>query len=144
MYSKDEVLTALNTLSRIMREVRALDNETKRLISVNAGCSATDVDECEGVVDAIHEYITDEMCDLDNIPALDIDANFDIIDDALEHVDRLSERHQISILDTVMRNVDCFDSNIEGLNELLKECNKPWLVIHRDEATRIKDLFDTL
>lgn len=152
MYSKNDILIALTQMSRIMREVRALDNETKRLISVNAGCSQSDVDECEGNLDQVIEHITDNMCDLDSIPALDIDANFDIIDNALEHVDRASERHQSILLKTVISNSDVYDDNIEGLNELLQECDKPWLVIHTNEVDTLrnalpdglKNLFDSV
>lgn len=140
MYSKSEVLNALTTMSRIMREVKALDNETKRLISVNAGCSQTEVDECENTIDQITEHVRNEMIDFDSIESLDIDAHFTPIDNALENMSTLDDRHQSILVKTMLTNCDAFEADINELNELLHEAEKNWYVIHTNEAIALRDI----
>lgn len=142
---KDDVTALLERLERVCREVKGLPSFAKHSMAVNAGCLESDLDELEDLVTQACEVVG-EMHDADETGNLDItnSDHSDAITDALESLGECSERTQIKIIKTAIEMSDCFDANLEGLNSMLADCDKPWVVIDRSQATELKNIVDSL
>ena len=130
IYDKDSVVTLLERLERVLREVKGLPEDVKGKIALNAGCLVTDLDELEGLVEQAREHVEsmkdpDEYFDLD----LDNDEHYKAVLDAMVSLHSVNERDQINIIKEVLVSSDCFDTNIEGLNSMFRNIDKPWFVI---------------
>lgn len=131
-----KVISALETLERILREVRQLDPSIKDSIAVRAGVLSSDVLEAESKLTQCIEYIHENMVDVDEAPKLDIrgnDDHFTAVEDELSFISTMAEVYQIRLIKQALGTSDCFDNNIEGFNSMLKAMGKPWTVRHNED-----------
>ena len=145
IYDKDSVVTLLDRLERVCREVKGLPEDVKQGMAVQAGCLVTDLDELEGLVEQCREHV-ETMRDSDDSVDLDIKdaAHRSSIRDALYYIDTLSDDDQVEIFDVVIKEITAFDSDIERLNECLVDAKKPWRVIDSTQYETLKELVDSL
>lgn len=132
---KYDVISALETLERVLREVRLLDPSIIDSLAVRAGVLSSDVVEAESNLTQCIEYIHESMVDVDEAPKLDIKDNYDhfqAVEDELSFTGTLSEAKQIRLIKQALGTSDCFDNNLEGLNSMLKAMDKSWTVIHNE------------
>ena len=139
---KNSVMTLLERLEKVCREVKGLDETVKQGIAVQAGCLVTDLDELEGLVEQAKEHV-ETMRDADDSVDLDIkDAGHrSSIRYALYFIDTLNDDDQVEIFDVVIKEITAFDSDVERLNECLVDAKKPWRVI---DSTQYENLVDSL
>ena len=133
---RHKVTSALETLERILREVRLLDPSLIDSIAVKAGVLSSDVLEAESKLTECIEHIHDSMVDVDEAPKLDIKDNYDhfkAVEHELSFISTLDEPYQIRLIKQALGTSDCFDYNIEGLNSMLKAMGKPWTVRHNKD-----------
>ena len=74
---KYDVISALETLERVLREVRLLDPNLIDSLAVRAGVLSSDVLEAESKLTECVEYIHSSMVAVDDAPKLDIKDNYD-------------------------------------------------------------------
>ena len=143
--SKNSVVTLLERLERVCREVKGLPEDVKQGIAVQAGCLVTDLDELEGLVEQAKEHV-ETMRDSDDSVELDIkDAGHrSSIRYALYFIDTLDDDDQVEIFDVVVKEITAFDSDIERLNECLVDAKKPWRVIDSTQYETLKELVDSI
>ncbi len=67
-----KVISTLETLERVLREVRLLDPSLIDSLAVKAGVMSSDVVEAESKLTECIEYIHSSMVDVDGAPELDI------------------------------------------------------------------------
>ena len=133
---KDEVISTLEALERVLREVRQLDPSLIDQVAVKAGVLSSDVVEAESNLTQCVEYIIESMVDVDEAPKLDIKGNYDhfkAVEHELSFTGTLSEAKQIRLIKQALGTSDCFDNNLEGLNSMLKAMGKPWAVRHNED-----------
>lgn len=133
---KYKAISALETLERVLREVRLLDPGLIDSIAVRAGVLSSDVVEAESKLTECIEYIIESMVDVDEAPKLDIKDNYDhftAVEDELSFISTLDEAYQIRLIKQALGTSDCFDNNIQGLNSMLKAMGKPWTVRHNED-----------
>ena len=133
---RHKVTSALETLERILREVRLLDPSLIDSLAVKAGVMSSDVLEAESKLTECIEYIHSSMVDVDDAPKLDIKGNYDhftAVEHELSFTGTLDEPYQIRLIKQALGTSDCFDYNIEGLNSMLKAMGKPWTVRHNED-----------
>ncbi len=131
-----KVTSTLETLERILREVRLLDPGLIDSLAVKAGVMSSDVVEAESKLTECIEYIIESMVDVDGAPELDIKDNYDhftAVEDELSFISTLGEAYQIRLIKQALGTSDCFDNNLEGLNSMLKAMDKPWTVRHNND-----------
>lgn len=131
-----KVISALEGLERILREVRQLDPSLIDSIAVKAGVLSSDVVEAESNLTQCIEYIHSGMVDVDETPKLDIEGNYDhftAVEHELSFISTLDEPYQIRLIKQALGTSDCFDTNLEGLNSMLKAMGKPWTVRHNED-----------
>ena len=131
-----EVISTLETLERVLREVRQLDPSLIDSLAVKAGVMSSDVVEAESKLTECIEYIHSSMVDVDEAPKLDIKGNYDhftAVEDELSFISTLDEAYQIRLIKQALGASDCFDNNLEGLNSMLKAMDKPWTVRHNED-----------
>ena len=97
--AKYDVISALETLERVLREVRLLDPSLIDSLAVKAGVMSSDVVEAESNLTQCIEHIIESMVDVDGAPTLDIKDNRD-------HFEALGTS-------------DCFDTNLGHKNRIL-------------------------
>ena len=134
--AKYKVISALETLERVLREVRLLDPSLIDSLAVKAGVMSSDVVEAESNLTQCIEYIYNSMVDVDGAPTLDIKDNrdhFQAVEDELSFINTLDEAYQIRLIKQALGTSDCFDDNLEGLNSMLKAMGKPWTVRHNED-----------
>ena len=141
IHDKDNVVTLLERLERVTREVKGLPEDVKGKIAVNAGCLVTDLDELEGLVEQAREHVEemkdpDEYFDLD----LDNDDHYKAVLDAMAGLGSVNERDQINIIKEALESSDCFDTNIEGLNSMFRNIDKPWFVISTESREKMLEV----
>ena len=130
-----KVISTLEGLERILREVRLLDPSLIDSIAVKAGVLSSDVLEAESNLTQCVEYIHESMVDVDEAPKLDIKGNYDhfqAVEDELSFTGTLDEAKQIRLIKQALGMSDCFDYNLEGFNSMLKAVGKPWTVRHNE------------
>ena len=142
---KNSVVTLLERLERVCREVRGLPDEIKGRMAINAGCLVNDLDDLEGLLEQAREHVEsmkdpDEYFDLD----LDNDDHYKAILDAMVSLHSINDRDQINIIKEALEASDCFDDNIEGLNSMFKAIDKPWFVISAKERDTALEACKTL
>lgn len=119
----------------------------------------TTMTKLEQLIEICKERLTDsdlnnlhmlrsELDDLKNpektLSILDYD-DFDLIFNALnKDLAEINEVDQINLLKQFLKNETCTHHNIEGLNSMLHDIDKPWIVIHQDEAVKIKNALKDL
>ncbi len=133
---KYDVISALETLERVLREVRLLDPNLIDSLAVRAGVMSSAVVEAESKLTECIEYIIESMVDVDEAPKLDIKGNYDhftAVEDELSFTGTLDEAYQIRLIKQALGTSDCFDDNLEGLNSMLKAMGKPWTVRHNED-----------
>lgn len=131
-----KVISTLETLERVLREVRLLDPSLIDSLAVKAGVMSSDVVEAESNLTQCIEYIHESMVDVDDAPKLDIKGNYDhftVVEHELSFISTLDEVKQIRLIKQALGTSDCFDYNIEGLNSMLKAMGKPWTVRHNKD-----------
>ena len=131
-----KVISTLEGLERILREVRLLDLNLIDQIAVRAGVLSSDVVEAESKLTECVEYIHESMVDVDEAPKLDIKGNYDhflAVEDELSFISTLDEAYQITLIKQALGTSDCFDDNLEGFNSMLKAMGKPWTVRHNED-----------
>lgn len=145
IYDKDNVLTLLERLERVCREVKGLPDDVRQGIAVNAGCLVTDLDELEELVEQGREHV-ESMKDVDDAPNLDISEglHFGAIKSALYYMDSLDEDCQVEIFDIVLKESTCFDTDIERFNQSIKDAGKDWFVISAKERDTALEACKTL
>ena len=134
--AKYEVISNLEALERVLREVRLLDPSLIDSLAVKAGVMSSDVLEAESKLTECIEYIHDTMVDVNDAPKLDIKDNYDhfrAVEHELSFISTLDEPYQIRLIKQALGTSDCFDDNLEGLNSMLKAMNKPWTVRHNED-----------
>ncbi len=133
---KYDVISTLETLECILREVRLLDPNIIDSLAVRAGVLSSDVLEAESKLTECVEYIHSSMVAVDDAPKLDIKDNYDhflAVEDELSFISTLDEPYQIRLIKQALGTSDCFDNNLEGLNSMLKAMGKPWTVRHNED-----------
>ena len=133
---KYEVISTLETLERVLREVRLLDPSLIDSLAVRAGVLSSDVLEAESKLTECVEYIHSSMVDVDDAPTLDIKGIYDhftAVEHELSFISTLDEAKQIRLIKQALGMSDCFDDNLEGLNSMLKAMGKPWTVRHNED-----------
>lgn len=133
---RHKIINALETLERVLREVRLLDPSLIDQIAVKAGVLSSDVLEAESKLTQCIEYIIESMVAVDDAPKLDIKGNddhFTAVEDELSFISTLDEPYQIRLIKQALGTSDCFDNNLEGLNSMLKAMGKPWTVRHNED-----------
>lgn len=133
---KYDVISALETLERVLREVRLLDPNIIDQIAVKAGVLSSDVVEAESNLTQCIEYIIESMVDVNDAPKLDIKGNythFEAVEHELSFISTLDEPYQIRLIKQALGTSDCFDDNLEGFNSMLKAMDKPWTVRHNED-----------
>ena len=131
-----KVISALEALERVLREVRLLDPSIIDSLAVKAGVMSSDVLEAESKLTECIEYIHDTMVDVNDAPKLDIKDNYDhfkAVEHELSFISTLDEPYQIRLIKQALGTSDCFDNNMEGLNSMLKAMGKPWTVRHNED-----------
>ena len=131
-----KVISTLEALERVLREVRLLDPSLIDLLAVRAGVLSSDVLEAESKLTECVEYIIESMVDVDEAPKLDIKGNYDhftAVEHELSFISTLDEPYQIRLIKQALGTSDCFDDNLEGLNSMLKAMGKPWTVRHNED-----------
>ena len=131
-----KVVITLETLERVLREVRLLDPSLVDSIAVKAGVMSSDVVEAESKLTECIEYIHESMVDVDEALKLDIKDNYShflAVEDELSFISTLDEAYQIRLIKQALGTSDCFDDNLEGLNSMLKAMDKPWVVRHNED-----------
>ena len=96
-----KVISALETLERILREVRQLDPSLIDQIAVRAGVMSSDALEAESKLTECIEYIHESMVDVDDAPKLDIKDNrdhFEVVEHELSFISTLDEACQIRLI----------------------------------------------
>lgn len=134
--AKYEVISTLEALERVLREVRLLDPGLIDSLAVKAGVMSSDVVEAESKLTECIEYIHSSMVDVDEAPKLDIKDNYDhftVVEYELSFISTLDEAYQIRLIKQALGTSDCFDNNLEGLNSMLKAMGKPWTVRHNED-----------
>jgi len=134
--AKYEVISNLEALERVLREVRLLDPSLIDSLAVKAGVMSSDVLEAESKLTECVEYIHSTMVDVNDAPKLDIKDNYDhfrAVEHELSFISTLDEPYQIRLIKQALGTSDCFDDNLEGLNSMLKAMNKPWTVRHNED-----------
>ena len=142
---KNNVVTLLERLERVCREVKSLPDDVKQGIAVQAGCLVNDLDGLEGLVEQCKEHV-ETMRDSDDSVDLDIkdEGHRSSIRYALRFIDTLDDDDQVEIFDVVVTEITAFDSDIERLNECLVDAKKPWRVIDSTQYETLKELVDSL
>ena len=133
---KYKVISTLEALERVLREVRQLDPSLIDSLAVKAGVLSSDVVEAESNLTQCIEYIHSSMVAVDDAPKLDTKDNYDhfqAVEDELSFISTLDEPYQIRLIRQALGTSDCFDYNIEGLNSMLKAMGKPWTVRHNED-----------
>lgn len=133
---RHKVISTLEILERVLREVRQLDPSLIDQVAVKAGVLSSDVVEAESNLAQCIEYIHKSMVDVDEAPKLDIKGNYDhfmAVEDELSFTGTLDEAYQIRLIKQALGTSDCFDDNLEGLNSMLKAMDKPWTVRHNKD-----------
>lgn len=133
---RHKVTSALETLERILREVRLLDPSLIDSLAVKAGVMSSDVVEAESKLTQCIEYIIESMVDVDDAPKLDIKGNYDhftVVEHELSFISTLDEPYQIRLIKQALGTSDCFDNNLEGFNSMLRAMGKPWTVRHNED-----------
>ena len=131
-----KVISTLEALERVLREVRLLDPNIIDSLAVKAGVLSSDVVEAESKLTECIEYIIESMVDVDDPPELDIKDNrdhFEVVEHELSFISTLDEAYQIRLIKQALGTSDCFDDNLEGLNSMLKAMGKPWTVRHNED-----------
>ena len=131
-----KVISTLETLERILREVRLLDPSLIDSIAVKAGVLSSDVVEAESNLTQCVEYIHESMLDVDDPPELDLKDNYDhftVVEHELSFISTLDEPYQIRFIKQALGTSDCFDDNLEGFNSMLRAMGKPWTVRHNED-----------
>ena len=131
-----KIISALETLERILREVRLLDPSLIDSLAVRAGVLSSDVLEAESNLTQCIEYIHSSMVGVDEAPELDIKGDYDhfrAVEHELSFISTLDEAYQIRLIKQTLGMSDCFDDNLEGLNSMLKAMGKPWTVRHNED-----------
>ena len=134
--AKYEVISNLEALERVLREVRLLDPSLIDSLAVKAGVMSSDVLEAESKLTECVEYIHSTMVDVNDAPKLDIKDNYDhfkAVEHELSFISTLDEPYQIRLIKQALGTSDCFDDNLEGLNSMLKAMGKPWTVRHNED-----------
>jgi len=134
--AKYEVISNLEALERVLREVRLLDPSLIDSLAIKAGVMSSDVLEAESKLTECIEYIHDTMVDVNDAPKLDIKDNYDhfrAVEHELSFISTLDEPYQIRLIKQALVTSDCFDDNLEGLNSMLKAMGKPWTVRHNED-----------
>ena len=134
--AKYEVISNLEALERVLREVRLLDPSLIDSLAVKAGVMSSDVLEAESKLTECVEYIHSTMVDVNDAPKLDIKDNYDhfkAVEHELSFISTLDEPYQIRLIKQALGTSDCFDNNLEGLNSMLKAMGKPWTVRHNED-----------
>lgn len=146
IYDKDSVVTLLDRLERVCREVRGLPEDVKQGIAVQAGCLVNDLDELEGLVEQCKTVVEDDLCDGDDTVDLDLDNDdhYKSVLDAMVGLGSINDRDQINIIKEALEASDCFDANIEGLNSMFRDIDKPWFVISANERDTALEACKTL
>ena len=136
---KDGVVTLLERLERVSREVKGLPSFAKRNMAVQAGCLESDLDELEGLVTQACDVVR-EMHDSHETGNLDITEapHRSAIKDVLRFIDQLDDDDQLEVLEIAIKESTVFDTDIERLNSMLEDTGKEWFVITRSEATELK------
>lgn len=131
---KDDVVTLLERLEKVCREVKGLPEFVKASMALNVRCLITDLDELEGLVEQAKEHV-ESMSDIDDTPYLDISEglHFETIKNALYYMDSLDEDCQVEIFDIVLKESTCFDTDIERFNVSITDAKKDWFVISANE-----------
>ena len=130
------VISTLEGLERILREVRQLDPNLIDSLAVRAGVLSSDVLEAESKLTGCIEYIHESMVDVDETPKLNIKDSYDhftAVEDELSFISTLDEAKQIRLIKQALGTSDCFDNNLEGFNSMLKAMGKPWTVRHNED-----------
>ena len=130
------VISTLEGLERILREVRLLDPNLIDSLAVRAGVMSSDVVDAESKLTECIEYIHESMVDVDDAPKLDIKDNYDhfkAVEHELSFICTLDEAKQIRLIKQALGTSDCFDDNLEGLNSMLKAMGKSWTVRHNED-----------
>ena len=145
IHDKDSVVTLLERLERVCREVKGLPEFVKRGMALNVGCLVTDLDELEGLVEQGREHV-ESMSDIDDAPDLDISEglHFEAIKNALCYMDSLDEDCQVEIFDIVLKESTCFDTDVERFNVSIKDAGKDWFVISTNERDTALEACKTL
>lgn len=131
-----KVISTLEALERILREVRLLDPSLIDSLAVRAGVMSSDVVSAESKLTECIEYIIESMVDVDDAPKLDITGNcdhFQAVEDELSFISTLDEVYQIRLIKQALGTSDCFDNNLEGFNSMLRAMGKPWTVRHNED-----------
>lgn len=131
-----KVTSTLETLERVLREVRQLDPSLIDSLAVKAGVMSSTVVEAESKLTQCIEYIIESMVDVDEAPKLDIEGNYDhftAVEHELSFISTLDEAYQIRLIKQALGTSDCFDNNLEGFNSMLRAMGKPWTVRHNED-----------
>ena len=145
IHDKDSVVSLLERLERVCREVKGLPEFVKRSMALNAGLLENDLDDLEGLIEQTKEHV-ETMRDADDSVDLDIKDNGhrSSIRYALRFIDSLEDDDQVEIFDVVVKEITAFDSDIERLNACLVDAKKPWRVIDSTQYENLKELVDSL
>ena len=129
---KNSVVTLLERLERVCREVKVLDETVKQGIAVQAGCLVTDLDDLEGLIEQCKTVVEDELHDGDGFVAysdlsdegyiheseINCRDNIDLIIDAVRDLHRASSKDQEKLILEVLKSQDVI-SEATGLSALL-------------------------
>ena len=131
-----KVISTLEALERVLREVRQLDPNLIDSLAVKAGVMSSDVVEAESKLTECIEYIYESMVDVSDALELDIKDNrdhFEAVEHELSFISTLDEAYQIRLIKQALGTSDCFDNNLEGFNSMLEAMGKPWTVRHNED-----------
>jgi len=129
--SKDSVVSLLERLERVSREVRGLPEFVKRSMALNAGLLDTDLDDLEGLVEQCKTVIKDELHDGDGFVAYS-----DLSDEGYYHESEINCKDNFELVLDAIRNLHRADSDDQ--EKLILEVLKKQDVI--SEATELSVL----
>lgn len=125
IYDKDHVVTLLERLERVCREVKGLPDFVKRGMALNVGCLVTDLDELEGLLEQAKTVVEDLYDYSDNLWDLDSDTQIDVIKEVLKSDENM-------LADT------------ESWNEMLADARPNLIVVNKKSLEKVADLLTTL
>ena len=128
---KDSVVSLLERLERVSREVKGLPEFVKRSLALNAGLLENDLDDLEGLIEQCKTVIEDDLHDGDGFVAYS-----DLVDEGYHHESEINCKDNFELILDAIRNLHCADSDDQ--EKLILEVLKKQDVI--SEATELSAL----
>ena len=127
IHDKDSVVSLLERLGRVCREVKGLPEFVKRSMALNAGLLETDLDELEGLVEQAKEHVEDDLHGGDGYyeaselhsygyiheSEINCKDNFELILDAIRNLHRASSDDQEKLILEVLKKQDVISEATE-------------------------------